>query len=97
LTLRGFPAGRYLDKQAVTAQVEGRWNVHGPWHALVFGGGGRIAEDVGDLGSSPTHFAGGFGVRYMIAREQKLSIGLDVTYGDDRVELYVQIGDWLAD
>ena len=61
--------------------VEGRWNIHGPWHALVFGGGGRIAEDVGDLGSSPTHFAGGFGVRYMIAREQKLS-GRGHKYGN---------------
>ena len=32
----------------------------------------------------------------MIAKDQKLSVGVDMTYGDDEVEFYVQIGDWLA-
>jgi hypothetical protein len=96
LRLRGFPMGRYADDVAVSAQVEGRWNFYKKWIGLIFGGGGRIGEDIGDIGSSPTHFAGGAGLRYLIAEKQKLSIGIDVTYGDEQVEFYIQIGDWMS-
>lgn len=96
IRLRGFPGGRYRDDAAITAQVEGRWNFYGNWTGLLFGGGGRIADGLDELGSSPTQYAGGVGIRYMIAKDQKLNVGVDMTYGDDEVEFYVQIGDWLA-
>ena len=96
IRLRGFPGGLYRDDAAITAQVEGRWNFYGNWTGLLFGGGGRIGEALDDLGSGPTHYAGGAGIRYMIAKDQKLSVGVDMTYGDDEIEFYVQIGDWLA-
>ncbi len=96
VNLRGFPQGIFLDDHAVTAQVEGRWNFYERWTALVFGGGGRIAGQIDDLGSSPTNYAGGAGIRYMINREQKLNVGVDITYGENEVEFYVQIGDWLG-
>jgi hypothetical protein len=96
LNLRGFPTGRYINDHAVTGQVEGRWNFYKRWTGLIFGGAGRTAEEVNDLGSAPTRYAGGVGIRYMIVEEQKLNIGIDITYGDDKVEVYVQIGDWLA-
>jgi hypothetical protein len=96
IRLRGFPGGRYSDDSAITAQVEGRWNLYGNWTALLFGGGGRIAKELGDFGSSTTRYAGGVGIRYNIAKDQKLNIGVDITFGDDEVNLYVQIGDWLG-
>lgn len=96
LNLRGFAGGRYVDDQAVSAQVEGRWNFYKKWTVLVFGGAGRIADEVSDLGSSSTQWAGGAGIRYMIAEGQKLNIGIDVAYGDGETAIYVQIGDWFA-
>jgi hypothetical protein len=48
------------------------------------------------LGSSNTHWASGVGLRYMIVEDQKLNIGIDVTYADGETEIYVQIGDWFA-
>ena len=96
LTLRGFPGGLYVDNHAVTAQVQGSWNFHGRWIGLVFGGGGRIADTISNLGSEPTRWAGGIGVRYLVNEAQRLAVGFDLTYGVDRVEFYVQIGDWLT-
>lgn len=96
LKLRGFAGGRYVDNQAVSAQVEGRWNFYKKWTVLLFGGAGRIADEVSDLGSSSTQWAGGAGIRYMIAEGQKLNIGIDVAYGDGETAIYVQIGDWFA-
>jgi hemolysin activation/secretion protein len=96
LKLRGFAGGRYMDDQAVSAQVEDRWNFYKKWTVLLFVGAGRIADEVSELGSSSTNWAGGAGIRYMIAEEQKLNIGIDVAYGDGETAIYVQIGDWFA-
>jgi hemolysin activation/secretion protein len=97
IRLRGYVGGQLLDNVAVTAQAEIRWNFYNRWTALAFGGGGRIADTIGDLGDEPTNAAGGMGVRYMLVEEQKLSIGLDVAYAEgSNVSLYFQVGDWLA-
>jgi hypothetical protein len=96
LNLRGLPKGLFADRQAVTAQGEVRWNFYKKWTALGFLGGGRIAENISDLGSSPTQPAGGIGLRYLIAGKQKLKLGIDVAYGNDEVSFYVVVGDWLA-
>jgi hypothetical protein len=96
LNLRGFAGGRYVDDHAVTAQLQGSWNFYRRWIGLLFGGGGRIAEEFGDLGSATTRWAGGAGIRYMVNQEQKLAVGFDITYGDHQIEFYVQIGDWLT-
>ena len=96
INLRGFPFGRYLDENSVTAQAEIRWQVLEKWTLTAFGGGGRIAGSLGDIGSSPNRWAGGAGVRYNIGGDHQLNIGIDVTYADDQIEVYFQVGDWLS-
>lgn len=96
LNVRGFPTGRFSDRNAVSAQVETRWNFTERWTALVFGGGGRIAPRLGDLDSSSTHYAGGVGLRYLVAKAQNLNVGVDITYGAGEANFYVQIGDWFG-
>jgi hypothetical protein len=97
IRLRGYAGGQLLDDVAVTAQAEARWNFYRRWTGLAFGGGGRIANTISDLGSVPTNFAGGLGLRFMLVEAQKLSIGLDVAYAEGgNVAVYFQVGDWLA-
>jgi hypothetical protein len=48
------------------------------------------------MGSETTRWAGGVGVRYMMNEKQRLAVGIDITYDGDRIEFYVQIGDWLT-
>jgi len=96
LNLRGFPMGLYSDKVAATVQVQGNWRFQKRWIALVFGGGGRIADDISNLGSEPTRWAGGVGCRYILNEKQRLSLGVDVSYGNDEIGIYVQMGDGLS-
>jgi outer membrane protein assembly factor BamA len=97
IRLRGYSSGQYLDNVALTAQAEVRWNFYKRWTALAFGGGGRIADTVSEVGSSNNNLAGGAGFRFMIVEKQKLSIGIDVAYAEDaKVSVYFQVGDWLA-
>lgn len=95
--LRGYTGGQLVDNLAVTAQTEVRWNFYQRWTTLAFVGGGRIADTVGDLSSAPTNWAGGGGLKYMLIKDQKLSIGIDVAYAEGgSVSVYFQVGDWLA-
>lgn len=96
INLRGFSRGVYADDHAVTLQGQVRWDVSSRWTVLFFGGGGRVAEEVGDLGSSTTQFAGGAGFRYMIDPESGVSIGVDLASAGDGIEFYVQISDFFA-
>jgi len=97
IRLRGYSSGQFLDNAALTAQAEIRWTFRDRWTAQVFGGGGRIADTLGDIGSSRTNFAGGTGFRYMLVQKQKLSIGIDLAYNEYAdVAVYFQVGDWLA-
>jgi len=91
--LHGIPGGRYADKHAVAMQIEPRWRFHERWYGLIFGGVGRIGEEVSDLADNSSIYAGGAGVRYVINREQRLTIGIDVTYSDDETEFYIMVGD----
>ena len=97
IRLRGYSGGRFLDNVALTAQAEVRWNFYERWTALAFGGGGRIADAVSEIGSADNNFAGGAGFRFMLVEKQKLSIGIDVAYAEGtEVSVYFQVGDWLA-
>lgn len=96
INLRGFPFGRYLDDNSVTAQIETRWNVYKNWTLTAYAGGGRIAGSISEIGSTPTRWAGGGGIRYNVGGKHKLNIGIDLTYAEDRVEVYFQVGDWLT-
>jgi len=96
IRLRGYSSLQFLDRQALTAQAEFRWNPYKRWWLLGFAGAGRIAEDMGDLTSVPTNYAAGGGIRYMIDESRKLGLGLDFAYAGREVSIYIQVGDWLA-
>ena len=86
LFLRGIPRGRYVDNAAVFAEAELRYDFARRWTVVGFGGVGRVADTIGDLGSADTRSAVGAGFRYLIAREYGLRMGLDAGYSSD--------GDW---
>lgn len=97
IRLRGYSGLQFLDETALTAQAEIRWNFYRRWTVLGFGGGGRVAESISDLGSTPTNYAAGGGLRYMIDEKRKLNLGVDIAYADGAAAVvYIQVGDWLA-
>lgn len=94
LRLRPFPTGRYRAKHAVSIQLEGRWKFHNRWGAVVFGGMGRIADEVSDLDSSSIVSSGGVGLRYQVKEDQGLNVGLDIAVGEGESAVYIQVGEW---
>jgi hypothetical protein len=98
IQLRGIQAGRYVDNVALTFEAELRWDVTSRWTVLGFGGLGWLASQISELGDLPSRGAGGFGFRYLVAREYDLRAGLDVAAGPEDTAVYVTIGTgWVRD
>ncbi len=93
IMLRGVPAVRYQGDQAASVEVEARWQFHGRWSLVAFGGAGRtwtnnprssFAQDVG---------SGGAGFRYELARRFGLHAGIDVAASPGTTAVYFVIGN----
>lgn len=98
INLRGVQAGRYMDNVALTVEAELRWDITSRWTLVAFGGAGWIADEVDELTESDTYAAGGFGFRYLLARQYDLRMGLDIAHGPEDWGLYVTVGTgWLRD
>ena len=69
IDLRGIPAMRYQGENALSTDIETRWNMNERWSLLFFGGVGRTADSLGDFSDSKDRWAGGTGFRYLIARD----------------------------
>ncbi len=92
IELRGIPYLRYQGERVAVAELEARWNLDGRWSLVGFGGAGRAAERGGDLGSAPTRWAGGVGLRYLLARAMGLHAGIDVARGPEESAFYLIVG-----
>lgn len=91
--LRGVPAVRYQGDQAASIEIEARWQFHGRWSVVAFGGAGRTwtsqrrASFTQDVGS------GGAGFRYELARKFGLHAGIDVAASPGTTAVYFVIGN----
>jgi hypothetical protein len=92
ITLRGVPAVRYQDKNALVAEVEARWNVTARWAAVAFAGAGKAYGRRQTWDEAKTVGAGGVGFRYLIARKLHMYAGLDVARSADDSAVYIQVG-----
>jgi hypothetical protein len=93
VTLRGVPALRYQGESAASFEGELRWNFVPRWALVGFGGVGQAVGSNDEFGGeSYLVKAGGVGVRYFIAREFGLHVGLDVARGPEETAVYIQVG-----
>ena len=92
IELRGIPYLRYQGERVAVAEVEARWNLDGRWSLVGFGGAGRASGREADLGSAETRWAGGVGVRYLLARAMGLHAGIDVARGPEESAFYLIVG-----
>jgi hypothetical protein len=65
------------------------------WGVVPFGGVGRTADSISDFGDSKNLWAGGVGIRYLIARRLKLMYGIDIARGPEDWVFYIQVGSGL--
>jgi hypothetical protein len=91
--LRGYTAGRYLDRFMFAAQLEYRLVL--PWRfgVVAFAGLGEVAPG-GDQWRTD-HFlpAGGTGVRYMLSKKYHVNLRTDFAWGKDNFTWAVGVGE----
>jgi hypothetical protein len=92
VNIEGIPALRYQGPTAATAELRGGYNFTPRWRAIAFGGGGRVGDNISDLGSAPSNNAVGVGFRYMLAKIMGLQVGLDVARGPEDTYVYLVTG-----
>lgn len=93
LSMRGLEALEYTDDVAVLGEGELRYGIGTRWTVLGFGGAGWTADSWSNLGDDSAVPAGGFGVRYLVARQLGLRTGLDFAFGPHgQFAFYIQMG-----
>ena len=89
--LRGYQTGAYRDRFLFAAQVEYRHRFTPRIGAVGFVGIGTVAPDFAEWGKSLPSAGGG--LRYVLAKENNLSLRIDYAWGRDDSQFYVSIGE----
>ena len=92
--LRGYTAGRFQDQAMFATQLEYRAHLKERWGAVVFAGVGQVAPDFGAMNSDNLLPSGGFGIRWLAAKKNKVNVRADVAWGKYEDALfYLSIGE----
>ena len=91
IDLRGVPKGRYQDRTVSAVEAELRWAVTPRWSLVGFAGGGK-AWGGETFSEANAVFAGGMGLRYLIARRLGIHMGIDIARGPEETAFYIQVG-----
>jgi hypothetical protein len=89
--LRGYTPGTYRDRMLLAAQAEYRLRVRDNLGVVVFAGLGGVAPSLSEFDRALPSV--GAGLRYVLAKENNLSLRLDVAWGRDEHQIYIGIGE----
>ena len=91
--LRGYPDGKFRDRNLILAQAEWRFPICWRFKGVVFGGGGTVFGAEGEnLKIRPN---GGLGLRFEFDRKQQLHLRVDYGFGVGKGNsgAYITIGE----
>ncbi len=92
--LRGYAVGRYQDLTMFATQAELRAQFTPRWGGVVFAGIGEVAPAFRDMNSGDLLPAGGVGLRWMAAPENRVNVRADLAWGEgDGALFYLSIGE----
>lgn len=92
IDLRGIGSARYQDTRVAVLETELRWNLTPRWALIGFVGAGRTWGRHNSFGEGSSEVANGTGVRYLIARQLGMQVGLDYAWGPEDDTFYIQVG-----
>ena len=95
IDLRGVPYNRYQGSHVLETELEARYQITERWGVIPFVGVGATADQLNDFGSSTARWAGGVGIRYLIARKLRLTYGIDIARGPEDWAIYFKVGSGL--
>lgn len=91
--MRGYFAGRFRDRKAVSAQCEVRLAVWRRLGSTIFGSFGQVAARDEPLAVNRLHYAYGFGLRVLLVRQEGLNLRFDWGFGEDQSGFYFGLGE----
>ena len=91
--LRGYPAGRYIDKTMLATQLEYRRSL--PWRLgiAMFGGLGEVAPSFPDFRARDILPSGGLGPRIMLSRKYHVNLRADFAWGKNGRTFSMGLGE----
>jgi outer membrane protein assembly factor BamA len=91
--MRGYYAGRYRDKNLLAGQVEYRIPVWWRFGLVGFAGYGDVAGKVSHFKRKDFKYSAGWGIRYLLIRDEKINLRFDFGYGKGSSEFYINISE----
>lgn len=91
--LRGYEAGRYLDRYMFATQVEYRLQLKWRLGLVGFGGVGAVAPGMDGFRSDQLLPAGGTGIRFLLARKYHVNLRTDFAWGKDSFTWSMGVGE----
>ena len=91
--LRGYTAGRYLDRYMFATQLEYRLVMRWRLGAVGFGGVGAVAKTPGDFQADRLLPAGGTGIRFMLSNKFHVNLRTDFAWGKDNFTWSMGVGE----
>lgn len=91
--LRGYTAGRYIDRDMIATQVEYRLAL--PWRfgVVLFGGLGEVAPSLAEFRTDNILPAAGGGLRFKVSSKYNLNFRADLAQGKDGHTFSMGIGE----
>ncbi|MGB8322489.1 MAG: BamA/TamA family outer membrane protein [Candidatus Acidiferrum sp.] len=91
--LRGYTAGRYLDKYMFATQAEYRLVLPWKFGVVAFGGLGEVAPGASKFRSNQFLPAGGTGIRYLLSKKYHVNLRTDFAWGKDNFTWSMGVGE----
>ncbi len=91
--LRGYSFGVHRGDTMAAAQAEYRWQLHPRWIVAAFAGVAQVAPEFGDFDIDENLYAGGAGVRFVVAPRNGVTLRVDYAVSEDEDALYVSVGE----
>ncbi|MEX0329831.1 MAG: BamA/TamA family outer membrane protein [Puniceicoccaceae bacterium] len=89
--LRGYLAGVYRDNALVAGQAEYRLRLTKRFGIVAFAGIGGVGPGLDDLEEALPSYGGG--LRWVLAKENDISLRVDIGWGKNDHEIYVGVGE----
>ncbi len=91
--LRGYTAGRYLDKYMFATQLEYRLDLRWRLGVVAFGGVGEVAPGAAKFRTDQFLPGGGTGIRYLLSKKYHVNLRTDFAWGKDNFTWSMGVGE----
>ncbi len=89
--LRGYPGGRYRDNYYLAAQSELRFPIWWRFGGVLFFGAGKVQSELTEFFFKDLKPAGGFGLRFQMAKERKINFRFDMGFTPEGFSFYFNL------